>query len=261
MAYEKILYSLTDDGVARIALNDPATLNAVNEAVGHELVDALDRAAKDARAVLITGEGKGFCSGANLSEAVAMIPDPMRDVGGQLDRAFNPALIAIKRMEQPVVTAVRGAAAGFGAGLAMAGDIVLLSENAFFFLAFRNVGLVPDGGASYLLSKAAGRVRAMELMLLGGKLPAAKALEWGIATRVVPDEELDATALAMATELARGPLSLGYIKRMAWDALDASFETALDNERRFQRDAGRSEDFVEGVTAFGEKRKPQFKGQ
>lgn len=261
MTYEKILYSLSDEGVARIALNDPATLNAVNEAMGHELVDALDRAAKDARAVLITGEGKGFCSGANLSEAVAMIPDPMRDVGGQLDRAFNPALIAIKRMEQPVVTAVRGAAAGFGAGLAMAGDIVLFSDNAFLFLAFRNVGLVPDGGASYLLSKAAGRVRAMELMLLGGKLPAAKALEWGVATRVVPDAELDATANAMATELAQGPLSLGYIKRMAWDALDASFETALDNERRFQRDAGRSEDFVEGVKAFGEKRKPAFKGK
>lgn len=261
MAYEKLLYTLTDDGVARIALNDPATLNAVTEPLGHELVDALDRASGEARAVLITGEGKAFCSGANLAEAVAMLPDARRDVGGQLDRAFNPALVAIKRMEQPVVTAVRGAAAGFGAGLAMAGDIVMMSENAYFFLAFRNVGLVPDGGASYLLSKAAGRVRAMELMLLGGKLPAAKALDWGIATRVVPDEELDGAAMAMASELASGPLSQGYIKRMAWDALDVSFETALDNERRFQRDAGRSADFVEGVTAFGEKRKPQFKGR
>jgi len=260
MAYEKILYSVGDDGVARLSLNDPGTLNAVTEEMGHEIVDALDRATKEAKAVLITGEGKAFCSGANLAAAVDMLPDPMRDVGGQLDRAFNPALIAIKRMNLPVVTAIRGAAAGFGAGLAMAGDVVLFSENAYLFLAFRNVGLVPDGGASYLLSKAAGRVRAMELMLLGGKLPAAKALEWGVATRVVADDELDATAAAMAAELASGPRSLGYIKRMAWEALDASFETALDNERRYQREAGRSDDFVEGVTAFGQKRKPQFKG-
>ncbi len=260
MAYERILYSV-EDGVARISLNDPKTMNAATEDMGHELVDAFDRAARESRAVLVTGEGKGFCSGANLADAVSMIEDPARDVGGQLDRAFNPVLVAIKRMKQPVVTAVRGPAAGFGAGLAAAGDVVLLSDNAYFFLAFRHVGLVPDGGASYLLSKAVGRVRAMELMLLGEKLPAEKALEWGLATRVVPDAELDATATAMARELANGPRSLGMIKRMAWDALDASFETALDNERRYQRDAGRTDDFVEGVKSFGEKRKPQFKGK
>lgn len=259
MVYERILYSV-EDGVARLSLNDPKTMNGVTEAIGHELVDALDRASKDARAVLITGEGKSFCSGANLADAVAMLDDPMRDVGGQLARSLNPVLTAIKQMEQPVITAVRGAAAGYGAGLAAAGDIVMLSDTAYFFCAFRHVGLVPDGGLSYLLSRAVGRVRAMQLMLLGEKLPAEKALDWGLATMVVPDAELDAKAAAMARELANGARSLGMIKRLAWDALDVSFETALDIERRNQREAGRTEDFVEGVRAFGDKRKPQFKG-
>lgn len=260
MSYEWITYSL-DEGVARIALNDPKTMNGVTEAMGHELVHAFDRAAQEARAVLLTGEGKGFCSGANLTAAQDMLADPMRDVGGQLERAFNPVLIAIKNMEQPVVTAIRGPAAGYGAGLAAAGDVVMMSDNAYFFCAFCHVGLVPDGGASYLLSKAAGRVRAMQMMLLGEKVDAKTALEWGLATKVVADDELDSAATTMARNLAKGARSLGIIKRMAWAALDASFETALTNERMGQREAGRTEDFLEGVRAFGEKRKPAFKGQ
>lgn len=260
MAYEHILYSLTD-GVARISLNDPRTMNGVTEAMGHEMVDAFDRAAQEARAVLVTGEGKGFCSGANLAAAQDMLGDPMRDVGGQLDRAFNPVIMAIKRMEQPVVTAIRGPAAGFGAGLAAAGDVVLMADDAYFFCAFCHVGLVPDGGATWLLAQAVGRVRAMRMMLLGEKIDAQTALAWGLATRVVPEPELDETAMTMAQTLAAGPRSLGLIKRMAWDALDSSLETALDAERRGQRDAGRTEDFIEGVTAFVEKRKPAFKGR
>lgn len=260
MAYDKLLYSLDAHGVARIALNDPATLNAVTETMGLELVDALGRAAREARAVVLTGEGKAFCSGANLAAATAILDDPERDVGAQLERAFNPALLAMRGMELPVVTAVRGAAAGVGAGLAMAGDIVLLADDASLFFAFRHVGLVPDGGVSYLLSRTVGRVRAMELMLLGGRLPAETALAWGVATRVVPAADLDATALAMAGDLAQGPMALGLIKRMAWAALDANFETALETERRLQTVAGRSGDFVEGVNAFAEKRPPRFSG-
>lgn len=260
MSYEHILYSV-EDGVARISLNDPQTMNGVTEAMGHEMVDAFDHAAKDARAVIVTGEGKGFCSGANLSAAQDMLADPMRDVGGQLDRVFNPVIMAIKRMEQPVITAIRGPAAGFGAGLAAAGDIVLMADNAFFFCAFCHVGLVPDGGATYLLSQAVGRVRAMRMMLLGDKIDAATALDWGLATKVVPEADLDAEAMALAKRLASGPRSLGMIKRMAWDALDSSLETALQAERRGQRDAGRTEDFLEGVSAFIEKRKPAFKGR
>ena len=259
MTYDWITFSLSD-GVARIALNDPGTMNAASEAMGHELVDAFDRASCDARAVLLTGEGKAFCSGGNLAAAMDLLDDPTRDFGMQLERSLNAVLVAIKRLEMPVVTAVRGAAAGYGAGLAAAGDIVMMGESAYFYLAFRHVGLVPDGGATWLLSRAIGRVRAMQLMLLGEKLPAARAVEWGLATRVVPDAELDDAAMAIARELASGPRSLGMMKRMAWDALDGSFEAALDTERRGQRDAGRSDDFIEGVRAFGEKRKPEFKG-
>jgi 2-(1,2-epoxy-1,2-dihydrophenyl)acetyl-CoA isomerase len=260
MAYEWITFSL-EDGVARIALNDQKTMNAANVDMGHELVDALDVAAREARAVLLTGEGKAFCSGGNLAAAVALLDDPTRDFGDQLERSLNAVLVAIKRLEMPVVTAVNGAAAGYGAGLAAAGDIVMMGESAYFYLAFRHVGLVPDGGSTYLLSKAIGRVRAMELMLLGEKLPAAKALAWGLATRVVPDAELAEASMTMAKELASGPRSLGMMKRMTWDALDGAFETALDTERRGQRDAGRSDDFIEGVKAFGERRKPNFSGK
>jgi 2-(1,2-epoxy-1,2-dihydrophenyl)acetyl-CoA isomerase len=261
MAYDWITYNLDDEGAARIALDDPESMNAANPDMGLELVDAFDRAAAEARAVLLTGEGKAFCSGGNLAEARKILDDPRRDFGEQLELSLNAVLVAIKRIDMPVVTAIRGPAAGYGAGLAAAGDIVMMAESAFFYLAFRHVGLVPDGGSTYLLAKAVGRVRAMELMLLGEKLPAAKALEWGLATRVVPDDELDAAALAMTRQLANGPRSLGMMKRMTWEAIDSSLETALDVERRMQREAGRSADFIEGVTAFGEKRKPVFKGK
>ena len=259
MDYKWINYSLTD-GVARIAMNDPATMNAANPDMGFELVDALDRAASEARAVLLTGEGKAFSSGGNLAAAAAILDDPRRDFGEQLEVSLNAVLLAIKRLEIPVVTSVRGAAAGYGAGLAAAGDIVIMGEGAFLYLAFRHVGLVPDGGATWLLSRAVGRVRAMQLMLRGEKLGAKKALDWGLATKVVPDDELEDASMAMARELASGPRSLGMMKRMAWDALDCNFETSLDTERRLQREAGRSDDFIEGVRAFNEKRKPAFKG-
>ncbi|WP_404480741.1 enoyl-CoA hydratase-related protein [Novosphingobium sp. BL-52-GroH] len=260
MSYEQILYTL-EDGVARISLNDPKTMNGVTEAMGAEMVDAFDRAARESRAVLLTGEGRGFCSGANLAAAKDLLDDPHRDFGGQLDRVFNPVIMAIKTMEQPVVTAIRGAAAGYGAGLAAAGDVVLMAEGAYFFCAFCHVGLVPDGGATYLLAQAVGRVRAMQMMLLGEKVDAKTALDWGLATRVVPEPDLDAEAMKLARNLASGPRSLGLIKRMAWDALDSSLETALLAERRGQRDAGRTDDFLEGVAAFVEKRKPAFTGK
>lgn len=260
MAYEKILY-LLDGGVARISLNDPATRNAGSMQMAEELRHAIDRASCEARAVMLTGEGNAFCSGANLADASGMVVDPMRDVGKMLDAYFNPIIVMLKSMEQPVVTAVRGAAAGVGAGIAMAGDIIVCGEGGFFLQAFRHVGLAPDGGSSWLLSRAVGRVRAMEMMLLGERLYGPRALEWGLVTRVVADDEVEATAMTMARDLAAGPRSLGIIKRVAWAAADASLEEALIGERMGQREACRSEDFVEGVTAFAAKRKPDFKGR
>jgi 2-(1,2-epoxy-1,2-dihydrophenyl)acetyl-CoA isomerase len=146
--YEKVLYSL-EDGVARISMNDPATRNAGSAQMGEELVDAFNRAGFESRAVLFTGEGKGFNSGANLADAEAVLGDPMRDVGHLLDRYYNPVITKMKDMDQPVVTAVRGAAAGVGCGLAMAGDLIVCGEGGFFLQAFRHVGLVPDGGSSW----------------------------------------------------------------------------------------------------------------
>jgi 2-(1,2-epoxy-1,2-dihydrophenyl)acetyl-CoA isomerase len=229
--------------------------------MGEELLDAVNRAAFEARAVMLTGEGKAFNSGANLADAEAIMDDPMRDVGTLLDRYFNPVIVAMKNMEQPVVTAVRGAAAGVGCGLAMAGDLIVCGEESFFLQAFCHVGLVPDGGSSWLLTKAIGRVRAMELMMLGDRLYGPKALEWGLVNRVVPDGEVETTAMDLAKQLALGPRSLGIIKRVGWAAADDSLETALINERLGQREACRTEDFIEGVTAFAAKRKPQFKGK
>jgi 2-(1,2-epoxy-1,2-dihydrophenyl)acetyl-CoA isomerase len=260
MTYEKVLYSV-HDGVVRISMNDPATRNAGSAQMGEELVDAFRRAAGESRAVLFTGEGKAFNSGANLADAEALLDDPLRDVGTLLDRYFNPVLIAMKEMEQPVVTAVKGAAAGVGAGMAMAGDIIVCGEGGFFLQAFCHVGLVPDGGSSWLLARAVGRVRAMELMLLGDRLPAAKALEWGLVNFVVPDDEVEAKGMELAARLAKGPRSLGLIKRNAWAAVDSTLENALSLERRGQRDASRTDDFIEGVTAFKAKRQPEFKGK
>ncbi len=260
MSYEKITYALVD-GVARIGMNDPATRNAGSVQLAEELRHAIDRASVESRAVMLTGEGKAFCSGANLSDASGMVVDPMRDVGLLLDAYFNPIIISLKSMEQPVVTAVRGAAAGVGAGLAMAGDIIVCGEGGFFLQAFRNVGLAPDGGSSWLLTRAVGRVRAMEMMLLGERLYGPKALEWGLVTRCVADDDVEGTAMGLAQDLAAGPRSLGIIKRVAWAAADTSIEQALVGERMGQREACRTEDFIEGVHAFAAKRKPEFKGR
>jgi 2-(1,2-epoxy-1,2-dihydrophenyl)acetyl-CoA isomerase len=158
------------------------------------------------------------------------------------------------------VPAVKGPAVGVGCGIALAGDLILAGESATFYQAFSKVGLAPDGGSSYL-TKAIGRPRAMELMLLGPKLKAAKALEWGLINRVVPDDQVDEAGLARARQLAQGPRSLGIIKRVAWAALDAAFETALGNERVEQREAGRAEIFIEAIAAFRDKRTPTFRGR
>jgi 2-(1,2-epoxy-1,2-dihydrophenyl)acetyl-CoA isomerase len=260
MNYEKILYSL-EDGVARISMNDPATRNAGSEQMAAELLDAVNRASNEARAVMLTGEGKAFNSGANLADAEAMMDDPLRDVGRLLERYYNPLIIAMKEMPQPIVTAVRGAAAGVGCGIALAGDLIVCGEGGFFLQAFRHVGLSPDGGSSWLLTKAIGRVRAMELMLLGERLYGPQALEWGLVNRVVPDGEVEGTAMELAKRLAAGPRSLAIIKHVAWAGADMSLEEALTHERLHQRQACRTEDFIEGVTAFADKRQPQFKGK
>ena len=193
--------------------------------------------------------------------ADASVDGADRDAGAALEHHINPLIRTLRDLPIPWIAAVQGAAAGVGASLALSADLIIAGESAYFLQAFRRIGLVPDGGATWLLSQAVGRVRAMELMLLGEKLPADKARAWGLINRVVPDDDLQATALALAAELAAGPtLSLGLIRRAAWAATSTDLEAALTLERSLQTKAGHTADFAEGVKAFLEKRQAQFSG-
>ncbi|MDB5452860.1 MAG: 2-(1,2-epoxy,2-dihydrophenyl)acetyl-CoA isomerase [Caulobacteraceae bacterium] len=264
MTYSKLKLSL-DDRVAVLTLNDPATLNAAGDELVGDLVDAIARIASGdiaARAIVITGEGRGFCSGANLQGRMG---DPAtlaeRDVGERLETVFNPLMKALRGLPVPIVTAVNGPAAGVGASLALMGDLIVAGESAYFLQAFRRIGLVPDGGATWMLPRMVGKARAMELMLLGEKLPARTALDWGLINRCVADAELMPTALGLARELANGPASIGMIRQLVWEGLEAGHDDQLQNERLRQRQAGRTEDNLEGVRAFLDKRPAVFSGR
>ncbi len=259
MDYSKIRLSV-DDGVAVIALNDPATLNAAGVDVAEQMTHAFRQVADDglARAVVLTGEGRGFCSGANLSANGAAGP---RDAGSALEAIYNPLVTLMREYPLPVVTAVNGAAAGIGCSFALLGDLIVAAESAYFLQAFRRIGLVPDGGSTYLLPRMIGRARAMEMMMLGEKVPARKALDWGLINRCVPDAELMPTAMGLARELARGPKALGMIRKLVWDSLDADWHDQLRDEAHTQTKAGKTEDFAEGVGAFLQKRPATFKGR
>lgn len=257
----KVKYEF-DGAVALITINDPGTLNAISPDVSDELLEALKRAAGEARCALLTGEGRGFSSGANLAGPSRPIgEDGLVDIGLALEKNYNPCVSFIRDLPIPFVTAVNGPAAGIGCSYALLGDIIIAAESAYFLQAFRRIALVPDGSATYHLPRMISRARAMEMMLLGEKLPAAKALEWGLINRCVPDAELMPTALAMAHDLAAGPTkTLGQIRKLAWGSLDATWDEQLHAERVVQRDAGRSQDFIEGVQSFFQKRPPNFTG-
>ena len=262
MTYTKIKFAIVDK-VAVIALSDPATMNAAGVDTATELADAFGRAGAGedgVRAVVLTGEGRGFCSGANLGGGRVSGSGGETDAGSSLEKVYNPLIALLRDFPMPIVTAVNGAAAGVGCSLALMGDMIIAAESAYFLQAFRRIGLVPDGGSTYLLPRAIGRARAMEMTLLGEKISAAKALEWGMINRVVPDDQLLASATALAADLANGPKALGMIRKLMWQSLDTDFTTQLDNERKGQSVAGRTRDFAEGVKAFLEKRPAVFTG-
>ena len=264
MTYDKIKLIRWGE-VAVITLNDPASLNACGPEMARQLLDALGAVAAGpgaARAVLITGEGRAFCSGAKLQAS----SDPLDegeafDIGAMIEALYNPLVTAIRDLPIPLITAVNGAAAGMGCSIALLGDLIVAGDSAYFLQAFRRIGLVPDGGASYLLPRLVGKARAMEMVLLGEKITAAQALDWGLINRVVADDSLIEAALALAGDLARGPASLGLIRKAMWAALDADWPQALALEHAAQGAAGRTADFREGLAAFLGKRAAVFRGK
>ena len=259
MADDLILSERRGD-VLVLTLNRPDRLNAASPAMFVTLTTALAYL-DGARAVLVTGAGRGFCSGADLAGGALGGDDPGAATHAALTGSYNPALAAIAELSVPVVSAVRGPAAGIGCSLALAADFCIASEAAYFLQAFVNIGLVPDGGASWLLPRLIGRARATEMMMLGEKIPAAKALDWGMIHRVVADDALDAEALALAERLAGAPtLALGLMRRGLHRALESDYATAMEREADHQRTARGSADAQEGAAAFLQKRKPVFRG-
>ena len=265
MAYTKISYELKGD-IAIISFNDPSTLTACGVDTAQEMLHAFEVAADEARCTILTGAGRGFCSGANLGPGqlgVQLSHEGSKpDAGRALTTHYNPLMQAIREHPHPVISAVNGPAAGVGCSLALAGDIVLCAESAYFLQAFRRIGLVPDGGSTWLLARTIGRVRAMEMALFGDKVPAEKALEWGMVNRIVADDALMSTAMEMAEKLATGPtVALSLARDLIWKACESDFDEAIYDERIAQRTAGRTDDFKEGVSAFLQKRPAEFKGK
>jgi 2-(1,2-epoxy-1,2-dihydrophenyl)acetyl-CoA isomerase len=251
------------DAAAKLELNRPDRLNAWNQQLAVGLRDTIAEIAADdaVRAVLITGAGRAFSSGADLSEPAPQTPEGHRDVRSVLTERYHPIITGIRSMPKPVVAAVRGAAAGIGLSLALACDLVVASESAYFLLAFVNIGLVPDGGSSLLVPTRVGFARAAELAMLGERLPSRQALDWGLINRVVADDELVPTAEELTWRLANGPTrSYAGIKRQLNAWLYARIDDQLALEAGIQQEMAGSADFAEGVAAFGEKRTPVFRG-
>lgn len=258
--YQSILTERRGD-VLVVTLNRPERLNAAPPAAFDEIADALG-ALGDARAVLVAGAGRAFCSGADVAGGTLQAGDPEQATFDALANHYNPALKVIADLGVPVVSAVRGPAAGIGCSLALAADFCVASETAYFLQAFVNIGLVPDGGASWMLPRLIGRSRALEMMMLGERIGAVKALDWGLIHKVVADDALDAEALALATRLAAGPtIALGLMRRATMAALDSSYAAAMAREAEDQRTARGTADAVEGGMSFLAKRKPVFGGR
>ena len=263
MSQQSPLLVETVEGVCHLTLNRPDKLNAFNDALGALLAEALDRCAADdgIRAVLLSGAGRGFCAGQDLGDRDPATMSGPPDLGDTLERIYNPIVRRIRALEKPVVCAVNGVAAGAGANLALACDIVIAAKSARFFQAFAKIGLLPDSGGTWMLPRLIGEARAKALAMTAEPLGAETAAEWGLIWRAVDNDALLDEAAALAKGLAAGPtLAYGMIKRAIQAAADQPLDAHLDLERDLQRAAGRTPDYAEGVAAFLAKRPPQFRG-
>ena len=259
MSYVSILAEPVGD-VAVIRVNDEKSLNAISPQMVAEVLDALREGSRSKRAIVLTGVGRAFCSGAHLA-ALPFERSEHYDAGVLLESHFNPLMMAIRDLPVPFITAVNGAAVGVGSTIALAGDLIIAAQDAYFLQAFRRVGVAPDAGTAWLLTRAVGRVRAMEMMLLAEKLPAQRALDWGLINRVVARGELESASIAWASELAAGPTrALAEIRKSCWHALEADFTAALARDRIVQRALGHTDDHREGIAAFFDKRPAVFTG-
>ena len=260
MSYETITFDLADR-VATLAIDRPARMNALTPRVFAELTAAIDAALEQgARAIVLTGTGGAFCSGADLvGDGGAPMP---RDLGESLDTSYNPFVRKVAALDVPFLTAINGPAVGAGLGLALLGDISVMARSAYVLLAFVNIGLVPDAGATWLVAKAAGRTKALEMALLGERVSAEEALAAALVTRVVDDEQVLGQTQQLAAKLAAGPsVAIGMIRKQVAAALSLDLDQSLAVERENQTRAGHTRDFAEAVRAFGEKRKPVFEGR
>ena len=257
--YETIKLDIAG-GIATLSLNRPDRYNAFNEQMSADVIAALKEVAKnpEARVLVITGEGKAFCSGQDLKDIAGK---ESRSLGDSVKKRYNPMIKAIRKLPKPVICRLNGVAAGAGCSLALACDMIVASENASLIEVFINVGLVLDSGSSYFLPRYVGSAKAFELATMASKVGAAEALELGMVNKVVAAEELDKAVDEIASYYAKAPTkAIGYIKKMLNQSMYSSLDEMLDQEAYYQELAGRSEDYQEGVTAFVEKRKPEFKG-
>src|ERR1700726_1712776 len=253
-----------DAPVAILKLDHPEVMNAVStDMLGGlgEALDTIDDRRSDVRCLVITGSGRAFCAGANLQGRDNQNPG-RSNAGATLETGYHPFLRRLRNLHCPIVTSVNGAAAGAGMSFALMGDMILCARSSYFLQAFRRIGLVPDCGSTWLLPRLIGKARAVELSLMGEKLAAEKALEWGLVNRVHDDAVLMEETMKLAHELANGPtIALTLIRKLYWESPDNSFEEQLNLAYQFQRVAGAAEDFKEGVSAFLEKRPAKFRGR
>jgi 2-(1,2-epoxy-1,2-dihydrophenyl)acetyl-CoA isomerase len=263
MSYQTILLEAAD-GIARLTLNRPERLNSFNTVMLAEVQDALVAVQRggSARVLVITGAGRGFCAGQDLGDRVVAPGGAPPDLGRSIESGYKPLILALRRLPLPIIAAVNGVAAGAGANIALACDLVVAARSAAFIQAFSRIGLLPDSGGTWLLPRLAGHARAMGLALLAEKLPAEQAAQWGLIWRCVEDAELAAEVDTLSRQLAAAPTrALARTKQAMLEGWGRTLEQQLDVERDLQQELGHSADYAEGVAAFMEKRVPRFTGQ
>jgi 2-(1,2-epoxy-1,2-dihydrophenyl)acetyl-CoA isomerase len=262
MSYQTILFE-NADGIARLTLNRPERLNSFNTTMHAEVRDALSELERDAaaRVLILTGAGRGFCAGQDLSDRVVAAGGAAPDLGVSIERGYKPLILTLRRLALPVIAAVNGVAAGAGANIALACDLVIAARSAKFIQAFSKIGLVPDSGGTWILPRLVGHARAMGLALLGENLPAEQAAHWGLIWRCVEDDQLATEVETLARQLASAPTrGLARTKQALLQGWSRTLEQQLDIERDYQQELGKTADYAEGVAAFMEKRVPRFGG-